>query len=87
MNEITPALQILSYVAQLSPTGEKLTRKRIQHDLGIEKSVFDGTLSELEKVKWIKYKWISEEGALSKSYSPSHKGEEVLRLCDLPPYG
>jgi hypothetical protein len=87
--EVTPTLQVLSYIAQLSAIGERPYRKTIRKDLGISGHDINNALTSLENYKLVRYRWgVFERGKLlSKIYRPSRAGEEVLKKCEMPPYG
>jgi DNA-binding MarR family transcriptional regulator len=86
--ELTPPLQVLSYIAQLSAIGEKVGRKKIHEDLGLSKSSVDNALGGLRDAGWTRTTWeYDDEQGMFRNYHPSKKGETVLRKSEFPPYG
>ena len=66
--------------------GEKVYCKRIREDLDMD-AVVSTILGRLEKVKWIKGKYENVDGRRRKIYRPTYRGEDILKKCELPPYG
>ena len=85
-SEITPtdAQTVLSYLTTLHYIGERPTCNKICEYTGLGSAV-NAILRRLEKVKWIKGKY--GKGQRFKVYQPTSRGEDILKKCELPPYG
>jgi len=84
--DISPGMQVLSYVAQLSATGEKVSKTIVSEDLEIEYEQVEGLVEQLKDMHCIRVEYQIDSGVSYGYLFLTGEGKKLLKKSRLPPY-